>query len=212
MSVEKELKYCFSSAEMALELYSDPHLKQIAVQSWSRETLKTAYYDTEDRLLQRAGVALRVRSGPEAVVLCCKYQREDSNEPRLGEAPLALRQRQEDEIPLASLPASPGEVPWRLLPCSFMLERVLAGGELKSLASTDFQRQSLLLRWGESEIELALDEGFLSSGSNHQAFLELELELKQGSLKDLCDLGEQLAKRYSLIAEPRSKLQRALES
>ena len=211
--IESELKYRFSNEDSASVLAGDPQLLQAALQPWHSAAMITVYYDAADRRLQQAGIALRLRRYAESAVLCCKYNpiHADDEAALADTPPLSLRSRHEDEVFLDNLPSQPDELPWHLLPSAAMLQGVLCGEKLQILAGTEFIRQSMLVLWLESEIEIAVDEGFLTNASTRQAFLELELELKQGNVADLCNLGELLAARYELLPEPKSKLQRATE-
>ena len=60
-------------------------------------------------------------------------------------------------------------------------------------------------------MELALDQGVLLGKEQELAFAEVEVELKSGSEAAATAFAEALAARFSLIPEPKSKVQRALE-
>ena len=51
----------------------------------------------------------------------------------------------------------------------------------------------------------------LSGGGREQPLCELELELKSGSQEAAVALAEELAARYSLREEPKSKFRRAMD-
>ncbi|MCL2548845.1 MAG: CYTH domain-containing protein [Symbiobacteriaceae bacterium] len=216
--MEIELKYRFRSHASVVRLLDDPQVRQVACNPWQTHELHNRYFDTPDQRLRDAGIGLRLRSDGEIIVLCCKYQgssdHSEQGSPEEGcreLRPPALSQRQEEEIVLEKMPANPADLPWHLLPCAVMLSKILGDESLEEIAVSDFKRQVLCLAWRASKVELALDEGFLIRKEKRSALLELELELKEGNLEDLCQLGEILAERYELVAEPKSKLQRALE-
>ena len=74
-----------------------------------------------------------------------------------------------------------------------------------------FTRQAALLKAGEGQIELALDEGVLIGGGKELPFAEVEVELKQGADADAIAFARSLAARFRLTEEPKSKLRRALD-
>ena len=59
-------------------------------------------------------------------------------------------------------------------------------------------------------MELALDRGVLLGGGKELPFAEAEVELKQGRDGDAVAFATELAARFGLIPEPKSKLRRAL--
>jgi len=63
----------------------------------------------------------------------------------------------------------------------------------------------------ECTVELALDRGVLMGGGRELPFAEVEVELKQGSEAAATQFARVLAGVFSLVQEPRSKVQRALD-
>ena len=83
-------------------------------------------------------------------------------------------------------------------------------GLIESCAAR-FTRLACKIALEECTVELALDSGFLMGGGQELPFAEVEVELKAGSEAAATAFAQSLASRFGLAAEPKSKLQRALE-
>ena len=89
------------------------------------------------------------------------------------------------------------------------LEAMAAQG-LTLCCGAQFIRQVRVISWGESRLELALDEGMLTGGGETEPLCEVEAELKEGRQEDALAFGAHLAAAYGLTPETRSKQARAL--
>jgi triphosphatase len=139
----------------------------------SRELI-SVYFDTPDLTLQKAGVSLRVRESKGRRILTMKR----------GEG-LA---REEYEAPLE------GEAPnGEFAPLRAILSEDDAAA-LKPAYNVRVTRRQRLVKYGESEIELALDQGEVSGGRRVSPISEVELELKSGQPSALFDLARDLSK------------------
>ena len=72
-----------------------------------------------------------------------------------------------------------------------------------------FTRLAKLLSTENCTVELALDQGVLLGGGREQVFAEVEVEYKSGSETAAAAFAKELAHRFGLEPEPRSKLARA---
>src|SRR5690606_24685239 len=70
------------------------------------------------------------------------------------------------------------------------------------------ERTVVLMRRGESLIELALDEGWVIAGERKAPILEVELELRQGNLAELFNLAQELAQEVPVWLSDISKAER----
>ena len=86
---------------------------------------------------------------------------------------------------------------------------LLAEEGLTQLCAAGFTRQVSTVRFGQSQLELALDQGQLLGPRGTLPLLELEAELKSGADADVLAFGQQLEKDYGLVSEPDSKFKRA---
>ncbi len=141
--------------------------------------LETVYFDTEDRRLRGAGLALRVRhDGPRRVQTVKTYDG------------AGLFDRGEWECEIA------GDTPDAEAVSRTPVGEVLEGdmGALVPLFATRFRRTVHHLKLSRSEIELALDEGQVDAGERHAPLMELELELKRGPAGALFAAARRLSK------------------
>ena len=73
-----------------------------------------------------------------------------------------------------------------------------------------FTRLACQINIDHAVVELALDEGILFGGGRERPLAEIEVELKSGSEEAACRFAEDLAARFDLIPEEKSKFRRAL--
>ena len=141
----------------------------------SRELI-SVYFDTPDLTLQKAGVSLRVRESKGRRILTMKrgegLAREEYEAPLEGEGPNG------EFAPLREL-LSEGDA-----------------AALKPAYNVRVTRRQRLVKYGESEIELALDQGEVSGGRRVSPISEVELELKSGEPAALFELARDLS-RYA---------------
>lgn len=167
-SREIELKFLCAPGDLGAVLAAAPE-----GDDESRELI-SVYFDTPDLTLQKAGVSLRVRESKGRRTLTMKR----------GEG-LA---REEYEAPLEG-----DQPPSELAP----LREILSEGDAAALTpafNVRVNRRQRLVRYGEAEIELALDQGEVSGGRRVSPISEVELELKAGKPEALFDLARDLAK------------------
>lgn len=87
---------------------------------------------------------------------------------------------------------------------------ILTKEGLVHICGAKFTRLAKLITLPECAVEIALDKGILVGGGKTEPLCEAEVELKDGE-KAACDaFGKELAERFGLIAEEKSKFARAL--
>lgn len=74
--------------------------------------------------------------------------------------------------------------------------------ELRPMFETVVERQTVPVHSGASDIEVAIDRGWVKAGRNRDLINELELELKNGNLTDLIQIAERLAGPFPLAYAP----------
>lgn len=184
MAVELEVK--FSATEEALEKIRSNFCAQ------SRQIqMRTTYYDTPDGDLS------------------AKW--------------FTLRQRQENDQSVCTLktPAGEGRNEFEVL-CPDIREALpmlckLSGHDLPELekgivevCAAAFTRTAQDITWGNTLLELALDQGQLLGGGRSIPLCEVEVELKQGDKTALAAFATLLQSSYALKPENKSKFRRAL--
>lgn len=182
----------------------------VAVGQARRQRLQAVYFDTADRRLGAAGLALRLRKEGRRWVQTLKrgsahgLEREEHNvvlalppglEPR---ADPALHADTPAGRRLAELLADgPGE----------------AGARLVALYRTDIWRRTRCLRARRGEVELALDCGEITAAgpdglTRRWPVCELEVELRRGPPGVVTEVAARWAARHGLWIDTRSKAER----
>lgn len=86
----------------------------------------------------------------------------------------------------------------------------LAKEGLVHICGAKFTRLAKLVTLPECTVEIALDKGVLTGGGKVEPLCEAEVELKNGA-KAACDgFAKELAERFGLVTEEKSKFARAL--
>ena len=157
-------------------------------------TMETAYYDTQDSLLNRLHWTLRRRY--ENGISVCTLK-----------TPAAGGGRGEWEVQAPDIAAA--------LP---MLQNLDTPGDLMKLNADSLQiscgarftRLAKTLTIPGAVVELALDRGVLLGGGQELPFAEMEVELKEGSEEAATRFAQALAEEFSLEPEHKSKHARAM--
>lgn len=188
MALEYERKY--AATEETLRLISqgmgDPD------QIFSMET---TYYDTRDGALSRQHITLRRRM--ENGIGVCTLK-----------TPTGTHARGEFQVEAASIETA--------LP---ILCKLSGREELLSLTASGvfpvcgakFTRRAYRIAFGDSLLEVALDQGVLLGSTKELPLFEAEVELLSGKQEDADLYGAILSAKYALLEEKKSKFRRALD-
>ncbi len=158
-------------------------------------TMQTTYYDTPSSQLAERRYTLRTRL--ENGICVCTLKA-----PGIG---ISRREwevrcdRIEDGARMLCKLETPTELP-------ALLEEGLV-----QVCGARFTRMAVTVPLDGCTVELALDQGVLTGGSREIPFCEVEVELKSGS-REACDrYAGELARKFGLEQETKSKFRRALE-
>ncbi|PYC27763.1 CYTH domain-containing protein [Pseudomonas mosselii] len=199
MHKETELKLR-ASRETLAALREHPLLKKRNKSGWQTRELLNQYFDTPERDLSAARVALRLRRDGEVIIQTLKCR---------GQSVAGLSERNEHE--------------WHLDKAKLDLKKLdgtcwpeqLAGLDkktIKPLFTTDFTREYAEIAWGRGKakvvIEAALDQGFVIAGKRKEEICELELELREGAPEALLELAAELSASLALMPCDISKAER----
>jgi inorganic triphosphatase YgiF len=156
------------------------------------KALTSAYYDTPDCALQKAGFGLRVREVDGRRIQTLKA--EQAGLSVRGEWEIELRGDDLDLDALKDTPAAP----------------LIKGlnGDLRPVFATRVERTAYPVRQGRSKIEAALDRGRVEAGDRTADLCELELELKGGPHQGVYALAKRLAEAAPLRLSFVSKAER----
>ena len=199
MNKETEIKLR-ASRETLAALRDHPLLKKRNKSGWSQHELFNQYFDTDDRQLSAARVALRLRRDGEQVIQTLKS---------CGQSVAGLSERNEWDWYLPKAKLDLKKLTNDCWPASLA---ELDKKQLKPIFTTDFVRQKAEIAWGRGKakvvIEAALDLGKVIAGEGEEEICELELELREGDPAALLELAAELAADLPLMPCDISKAER----
>jgi triphosphatase len=199
MVKETEIKLRVSRETLAA-LREHPLLKKRNKTGWERHELFNQYFDTPERDLAQAKVALRVRRDGEQFIQTLKTR---------GQSVAGLSERNEWDWPLAKAKLDIKKLSAECWPASLA---ELDKKQLAPIFSTDFVREKADIAWGRGKakvvIEAALDLGKVVAGEGEEEICELELELREGDPAALLELAAELAADLALMPCDISKAER----
>lgn len=199
MNKETEIKLRVSRETLAA-LRDHPLLKKRNKSGWEQRELYNQYFDTPERDLAQAKVALRLRRDAEQVIQTLKTR---------GQSVAGLSERNEWDWTLAKAKLDLKKLDDSCWPAALA---ELDKKQLAPIFTTDFVRQRAEIAWGRGKarvvIEAALDLGKVLAGEGEEEICELELELRQGELDALLELAAELAADLPLMPCDISKAER----
>lgn len=170
-----------------------------------RVRLQAAYFDTADRALARAGLALRVRREGRRWVQTLKGAGQDGMTRLEHDVPLTAAAGERGALPTVDPDRHAGtEVGERLQ----ALLKSLPDGALACAYRTDIWRRVRTARSRLGSVELAFDEGQLMAGDRRWPVCELEIEGLSGSPLAVVEAARQAVSRLGLWLDQRSKAER----
>lgn len=186
MGREYELKY-----QASPEIIAAIHAK---FGEFTRISMETTYYDTEDLALRERKWTLRQRLENGRAVCTVKTPLPDGSrgEWETENPDLAAGARQLCKM------GAPEEI----------LNYVNRG--VAPFCGAKFTRLAKTIPLPGGRVELALDEGILLGGGRELPFAEVEVELKDGGDSVALDFANALAQEFGLKKQPKSKLARAM--
>lgn len=199
MPKETEIKLR-ASRETLAALRDHPLLKKRNKSGWSQHELLNQYYDSVDRQLAAAKVALRVRRDGEQFIQTLKSR---------GQSVAGLSERNEWDWQLPKAKLDPKKLTDECWPAALA---DFDKKQLQPIFTTDFVRQKAEIAWGRGKakvvIEAALDLGKVVAGEGEEEICELELELREGEPAALLELAAELAADLPLMPCDISKAER----
>lgn len=199
MHKETEIKLRVSRETLAA-LREHPLLKKRNKSGWSRHELTNQYFDTPERDLAQARVALRLRRDGDAIIQTLKTR---------GQSVAGLSERNEFDWPLSKVKLDLKKLDDSCWPAALA---ELDKKTIKPLFTTDFIREKAEIAWGRGKarvvLEAALDLGAVNAGKLSEEICELELELREGEPAGLLELACELAATLPLMPCDISKAER----
>jgi len=177
MPIEAEIKLELPPERLAGVAKSPLIRKRQAAPPRSAD-LVSVYYDTRKRKLCKRGITLRLR----------RHGRRQLQTVKADGDRILTQQEWEHEVD--------GKQPDFKAARGTALEPLLGKKlrrQLAPLFETKIKRTIVLLRWRDSDIELALDRGQLRAGRKRAPISEVEIELKDGEEADLIEVARAVA-------------------
>jgi len=193
---EIELKLDASPEDLR-RLQRHPLVRSLSQGRAVTRALESVYFDTEDHDLARADFGLRVRRDRSRRVQTVKGERSASG---------GLFERTEVEVAIDGDEPDLSRIPDPELRAR--LVEISDGKPLVAIFSTEFRRSRRVLRKGETEWTLDIDEGSIAARGRQSPVHEVELELRAGDPAQLFDFALQLHERLDLRPAARSKAER----
>ena len=199
MQKETEIKLRVSR-ETLIALREHPLLKKRNKSGWERRELFNQYFDTPERDLAGAKVALRLRRDGDEFIQTLKTR---------GQSIAGLSERNEYDWKLAKAKLDLKKLDDECWPAQLA---ELDKKTIKPIFTTDFVRERAEIAWGRGKskvvIEAALDLGKVIVGKQSEEICELELELREGDPSALLELAAELAATLPLMPCDISKAER----
>lgn len=194
---EIELKIMLDKQNVPLVENWLNHSQELSLLAYQTDELGNTYYDTPEQYFATQKMGLRVRTHNHHFEMTLKTKGKIVGGLHIRpEYNLALESQQPDFKALVETFNLPFE----------NVDSIVQ--HLQVTFSTDFTRQTWLVKIGESEIEIALDQGFIKNRYGEEAICELEFEMKQGNLADLFGLVDAMPKADGMWLSSLSKAQR----
>lgn len=203
--MEIELKYRIDSEEVAEAIFSDSKILAITdANSDESIALKATYFDTDDRRLSRELMTFRVRREGKHLVATLKWN---------GQSEDGMHVREEINVPV--MDESKLETPdihiFAQTPMYEELQRIIGRRELHGVIEVEVIRRQIRLDTGKSISELSYDKGWVMAEDKKGVISEMELELYSGEKEDMEELGADIAERFNLVTENRSKFRQGMD-
>lgn len=187
MGIEFERKFRASSSIM-------DEIRNAFSQEEQLISMETTYYDTPDKALSSRWYTLRRRMENDQSVCTLK-------------APVSQRGRGEWEVLSEDIEVAILELCKLGAPKNLIL---LTRCGVEPICGAKFTRIAKTLVLADCTVELALDKGILFGGGKEEPLCEVEVELKEGTPEACEAFAKDLALRFGLKREQKSKFRRAL--
>lgn len=193
---EIELKLDASPADLR-RLQRHPLVHSFSQGRAVTQSLESVYFDTEDHDLAAARFGLRVRRSGRRRVQTVKGERSASG---------GLFERTEIEVPIDGDEPDLARIHDPELRAQ--LFEIARDKPLIAIFRTEFRRTRRVLRKGDSEWTVDIDDGQITAGDRRLPIHEVELELRAGDPAKLFEFALLLQERLDLRPAARSKAER----
>ncbi|MBN2110688.1 MAG: CYTH domain-containing protein [Methanosarcinaceae archaeon] len=198
--MEIEAKFLVSDEDTFKKLSMAGHIGPFAMENMAKDNFKDIYFDTLDMALYSAGYSFRCREKPGTIFYTLKS---------LDNTGSAILKREEIEVAVAEKCEVSALEEGRLK--SLVLD-VIGAGSLFPLFEVMHERASCDLKSGSINVaQLSLDDVVIRFGGNERAYMEVEVELREGTEDELRRLADLMTGDPGLIPGSSSKFDKGLE-
>lgn len=202
MPTETEIKLSMPARNVITDIQNDEYVTRFVRDGFSTERLHTVYYDTPDWDLYSQGFMLRIRDNGVQKIVCLKRGTVDKR----GHLGRCIRRKwictssningAIDNLLNAGAPGILGEI--------------TQGKRIVESSHAVFMRTSAMLYMPEGlSVELAMDDGEMTTNGHSRSIFEMELEVLFGNIESLRPFCDGLTERHGLAPELSTKHEKA---
>lgn len=202
--MEIELKYIVENETKANKIFRFLEKEGLVKkEKIYKKDLNAIYYDTSDLSLKKNKIALRTRSEGKEIYATLKWG---------GSESAGLHKREEINI-LVNNETIKDKINIELfkeLNIYSKLQNIIKNNKLVKLFETKVVREIAIIKIEETEIEFVYDNGSIFAENKNDKISEIEMELIQGSEKELLKFGNMISKKFNIHPSSVSKFERGL--
>ncbi len=198
--MEIEAKFLVQDETVFNRIAGMTSIASFEVGDMTESTFRDTYLDTVDMAIYSSGYSFRYREKPGKTIFTLKsVEHEGSPIHKREEIEVSYpEKRKTDELEEGSL--------------KDLLLRLAGPGRLLPLFEVEHKRRTALITDHARElVELSLDDVTISCEGNHRSYLEVELELKDGTEEDLTLMVSAMGADFGLAPGNSSKFDNGLE-
>lgn len=201
--MEKEYKYTLSDEKIFDKIVEECEFIPAEKRNIESIDMKAVYFDTADRKLLEKGVAYRIRNENDRITATIKWDKDVRDGYHIREEfNLVVNDERYAKNPDIEM--------FRSSDAYEVLEKAAGDEKLVKMIGMEYNRRQIKVDTGKSISCISVDKGVIHHLDGHEVpVLELEIEWFYGDEDDFMQLATSIQKKYSLVAEDISKLQRA---
>ncbi|MDW7731608.1 MAG: CYTH domain-containing protein [Methanolobus sp.] len=198
--MEIEAKFLLSDEEVFQKLSVVDSIGTFAVENMLKSNFTDTYFDALDMALYSSGYSFRCREKPGKIAYTLKS---------LDKTDSAIQKREEIEVIVPEKCEISELEEGRL---KSLVSQVIGSGKLFPLFQVLHERTTCDLKDNSRNVaELSLDDVTINCEGNEKAYLEVEVELQEGTEEELHSLVDVMVEDFGLIPGSNSKFDNGLE-
>lgn len=201
--MEKEYKYTLSDEKIFDKIVEECEFIPVEKRNIESIDMKAVYFDTAERKLLNKGIAYRIRNENDRITATIKWDKDVRDGYHIREEfNLVVNDERYAENPDIEM--------FRSSDAYEVLYQAAGDEKLTQMIGMEYKRRQIKIDTGKSISCISVDKGVIHHLDGHDVpVLELEIEWFYGDEDDFMQLATSIQKKYSLVAENISKLQRA---